>query len=101
MNSSATATAGPGGSTPGRHRTEQDTTLKNLAKGLARDATAEITDRHLRAQIRTRCYNHVVNALQDLEARQAHERALHRRTLTVLGSVAAFLAVALAVSLTI
>lgn len=78
---------------------DAEAALKSLAKAVAKDTAAQIPDRHLRAQVRTSCYNQMVNVLRILDGRLAAQRLRHRRTAMVLGSVAAVLAIALAVSL--
>ncbi|MEQ8858779.1 MAG: hypothetical protein RIC56_09040 [Pseudomonadales bacterium] len=60
--------------------------LKSLAKHLARSATAEIGDRHVRAQVRTRCYNQTLALLRQVDERW---RAQRRRLLRALTAAAA------------
>lgn len=73
--------------------------LKSLAKAMARDAAAQIPDRHLRAEVRTTCYNRMVSVLRVVDGRLAAQRLRHRRMSMALGAVSALLATALAVSL--
>ncbi len=86
---------------PRRAGADAENTLKTLAKTLARDATAEIHDRHLRARIRTRCYNQALCVLRDLEGRHAAQRQRDRRALAVLGSFAMLALAAFAVTLAV
>lgn len=78
---------------------DPEATLKQLAKTLARDATARIGDRHLRALVRTDCYNQVVTLLRHIDQRRQSLLERQRRTRLVLGSTVLALAVALSLSL--
>lgn len=62
--------------------------LKSLAKAAARDASARIGDRRLRAEVRTDCYNHLVAALQQIDHRHLVRRARQQRIQKALAVVA-------------
>ena len=66
---------------------------------MARDISAHIPDRHVRAAVRTDCYNRVVTVLQNMEVRQSMLRARHQRTQVALAAVSALLIAAIALSL--
>jgi creatinine amidohydrolase/Fe(II)-dependent formamide hydrolase-like protein len=51
---------------------ELDQSTKSAAKQIAREATAQVSDRHIRAQLRTQCYNRIVSLLDDVT--RAHAR---------------------------
>lgn len=81
---------------PGR---DPEAAIKSLAKTIARDTTARITDRHLRALVRTDCYNRLVAMLRQIDERRLLQRERQRRIQIVLGGTSLLLATALAVSL--
>ena len=93
--SSATDAASAAGSP----RAEVESALKSLAKAMARDISARIPDRHVRAAVRTDCYNRMVTVLQNMEGRQAVLRARYQRTQVALAAVSALLIAAVALSL--
>ncbi len=86
---------------PSRHpvAVDSENTIKTLAKVLARDATADIADRHLRAQVRTNTYNRIVQLLRQIDTRRIAQQRWYRRALTILGSATLLLSAALATSL--
>lgn len=81
---------------PGR---DPESAIKSLAKTMARDATARITDRHLRAVVRTDCYNQMVAVLRHIDQRRMLQRAELRRTRIGFAAAVGLLAIALALSL--
>lgn len=85
-------------SPPRQRGSDPESAIKALAKALARDASARIPDRHVRAEVRAHCYNQMIAVLRQLEGRQATQRARQRRLETVLGATIAVLAAALAAS---
>ena len=95
------ATEAPSTATPaaGLQRAEVESALKSLAKAIARDVSARIPDRHVRAAVRTDCYNRMVTVLQNMEGRQTVLRARYQRTQVALAAVSALLVAAVALSL--
>lgn len=66
---------------------ELDHSTRSAAKQVAQEATAEISDRHVRAQLRTQCYNRIVMLLEEFN--QAHSRHESRSTRLTLAAGAA------------
>jgi hypothetical protein len=70
---------------------ELDHRAKSAAKRLAQDLTAEIGDRHLRARLRTRCYNQAVALLDELNRMHARRDARARQAVLGAGAAGAVL----------
>lgn len=82
---------------PGEPGAEHE--LKSLAKHLARAATAAIDDRHVRAQVRTHCYNQTLALLRQVDRRWDAERRRLLRAVTATAATAATATLALVVAL--
>jgi hypothetical protein len=68
-----------------------DHSAKSAAKRLAQDITAEINDRHLRARLRTRCYNQAVALLEELNRAHARRGLRIRQAALAAGAAGAVL----------
>ena len=95
-------TPDPGAGSRSRHRRgDPAAAIKSLAKTMARDTTAPIADRHLRAEVRTLCYNQMVAVLLALDGKRRSQRARYNRSQTIMATIIALLVAALGAALLI
>jgi hypothetical protein len=69
--------------------------IKSLAKTIARDSTAPIPDRRLRAEVRTRCYNRMVAVLLEIEDKRSLQRSRYNRSQRIMAAITALMAIVL------